>query len=62
MIYPTRQYPSKVVDVLQEHDHVRVNGLYLIRRATFKANIYAISSDAHRLEFLKLHHFKLERI
>ena len=27
-----------------------------------KANIYAISSDTHRLEFLKLHHFKLEII
>ena len=36
MIYPTRQYPSKVVDVLQEHENVRVSGLYLIRRATFK--------------------------
>ena len=27
-----------------------------------KANIYAISSDTHQLQFLKLHHFKLERI
>ena len=26
-----------------------------------KANIYAISSDTHQLQFIKLHHFKLER-
>ena len=25
-----------------------------------KAKIYAISSDTHQLEFIKLHHFKLE--
>ena len=27
-----------------------------------KAKMYAISSDTHQLQFLKLHHFKLERI
>ncbi len=27
-----------------------------------KAKMYAISSDTHRLQFLKLHHFKLEII
>ena len=27
----------------------------------FKANIYGISSDTHQLQFLKQHHFKLER-
>ena len=26
-----------------------------------KANIYAISSDTHQLQFIKLHHFKQER-
>ena len=25
------------------------------------ANIYAISSDTHQLQFIKLHHFKQER-
>ena len=29
---------------------------------SFKAKMYAISSDTHQLQFLKLHHFKLERI
>ena len=27
----------------------------------FKATIWAISSDIHHLQFIKLHHFKLER-
>ena len=27
-----------------------------------KAKMYAISSDTHKLQFLKLHRFKLERI
>ena len=35
---------------------------YLQALKTFKAKIYAISSDTHQLQFLKLHRFKLERI
>ena len=33
-----------------------------VRPHYFKAKMYAISSDTHQLQFLKLHHFKLERI
>ena len=29
--------------------------------STVKANIYAISSDTHQLQFIELHHFKQER-
>ena len=28
---------------------------------TVKAEMYAKSSDTHKLQFIKLHHFKLER-
>ena len=30
-------------------------------QSSLKANIYAISSDTHQLQFIKLHHFKQER-
>ena len=31
-------------------------------RNKLKAKMYAISSETHQLQFLKLHHFKLERV
>ena len=31
------------------------------RNLNIKANIYAISSDTHQLQFIKLHNFKHER-
>ena len=33
---------------------------YIHATNQLKANIYAISSDTHQLQLIKLHHFKLE--
>ena len=41
------QFVSEYMDVRQHDRHV-------------KAIVYAISSDTHQLQLIKLHHFKLE--
>ena len=45
------------------HSHFGVQGHWPSGQVVKKdkAKIYAISSDTHQLQFIKLHHFKQER-
>ncbi len=36
--------------------------LFMRKYVNIKANIYAISSDIHQLQLIKLHYFKRERL
>ena len=57
-------YENKTNTVKSLH-HVKISLFFLIcsfHSYVIKAKMYAISSDTHQLQFLKLHHFKLEGI
>ena len=46
--------------VIPKSNHVNHNITFTARHMIFKAKIYTISSHTHQLQFIKLHHFKLE--
>ena len=55
------QSMERGVKLQYRNRRVSVTGL-LRWSLILKAKMYAISTDAHQLQILKLHHFKLERI
>ena len=50
-----------IFDAIADNSSCSEQGETIDTSMYFKANIYAISSDTHQLQFIKLHHFKLER-
>ena len=57
----TRQLTNKRTAICINPSKTRDGSQIVTESQLLKANIYAISSDTHQLQFIKMHHFKQER-